>query len=119
MIADGFFFSLLLSVNEMLLPVTISQLTVFSKCFCAGFGAFSKFKSTVKGGTRSYKLIVILKLKTFTMIHRDGKMIKWVIKNVKTRSKTELSKMYFAWFSLPIILENIYQMGQEKMDQQS
>ena len=38
---------------------------VFSKCFRAGFWAFSELKHIVKGVTNSCNLLVIIKLNTY------------------------------------------------------
>ena len=54
-------FSFLRSLRASQLDAIYYILLVFSKCFCAGFWAFSMLRYSVKGGTNSSKLFVTLK----------------------------------------------------------
>ena len=52
----------------------VTWILVFSKCVCTGFGAFSKFKNTVKGGKNACNLCVIIKFKN-DLIFLGGVMV--------------------------------------------
>ena len=56
----------------ILMSDALILLLVFSKCFRAGFGAFSTFKYRVKRGTNLCNLWVILMLKTYLMFISVG-----------------------------------------------